>query len=206
MQIDDILHDVQADTGARLVVHRLEERLEDTLAVFLANADAIVADHDAEVHPVRLRPATEPHVVPRVFIGIRQQVADHLRHGFLVDDGREVLVWTVHRKPFAALLESRCKAFAHTLYKFMDVVRRKPHHQTLLLHLAEVEQLVHQFQQPVGIAVDDAHVGLTRDGGVGLHDFLQRTDNQRHRRTYLVGNHREEVQTRLAHLLLLLRI
>ena len=58
----------------------------------------------------------------------------------------------------------------------------------------------------MGIAVDNTHVVFAGDGGVALHDFLQRTDNQRHRCTYLVGNHREEVQTRLAHLLLLLRI
>ena len=83
----------------------------------------------------------------------------------------------------------------------MDVLWSKVHHQTLLLHLAEVEQLVDQFKQTMGVAVDDLHV----IGGMLLfHELLQRSDNQRYRGAYLMGNHRKEVQTCFAHLLLLL--
>ena len=81
----------------------------------------------------------------------------------------------------------------------MNVLWSEVHHQTLLLHLAEVEQLVDQFKQTMGVAVDDLHV----IGGMLLfHELLQRSDNQRYRGAYLVSNHREEVQTSLAHLLL----
>ena len=139
MQIDDILHNVQADTRARFVVHRLEEWFEDTLAVLLADTDTIVADHNTEVFPVRLYPTAEPHVVLRVFVGIRQQITDHLRDGFLVDDCRKVLVWTIHSESFASLLEGRYEALTHAFYQLMDVLRGEVHHKTLLLHLAEVQ-------------------------------------------------------------------
>ena len=71
------------------------------------------------------------------------------------------------------------------------------HGQTLLFHLTEAEQLVHQFQQTVGVAVDDVQSLDLR-----VLQLLQRTDDQRYRGAYLVSNHREEVQTSLAHLLL----
>ena len=105
---------------------------------------------------IGLHDTRQPHVVLRVFVGIGQQVAHHLGDGLLVDDGREVLVGIFHREPFAALFEGGGEAHADILYQFVDILRGEVHHETLLLHLAEVEQLVHQFQQPVGIAVDHA--------------------------------------------------
>ena len=139
MQIDDILHNVQADTRARFVVHRLEERFEYALTVFLTDSDTIVADHNTEVFPVRLYPTAEPHIVLRIFIGICQQVTHHLRNGLPVDNGCKVLIGAIHREPFASLLEGWSKTFTYAFYEFMNVLWSEVHHKTLLLHLAEVQ-------------------------------------------------------------------
>ena len=68
-----------------------------------------------------------------------------------------------------------------------------------MLHFVEVEQLIDEFQEPMGIAVDDIQV-VGRPRLLFLHQLLQRSDDQRDRRAYLVGDHREEAQARLTHL------
>ena len=143
----------------------------------------------------------EAHVVFRILDGIGQQVAHHFGHRFLIYHGREVLVGIHHLEMLASLLEGGGETNAHRMYQLVDVMWGEMHHQTALLHLAEIEQLVHQFKQPVGVAVDDLHVVGRRSPS---HDFLQGTNDERHRRANLVGNHREEIQTRLAHFFLLL--
>ncbi len=89
----------------------------------------------------------------------------------------------------------------------VDVALGKAHGQPGLLHLVEIEQLVDQVEQPVGVAVD--HLQTVALGGkhrvarmVGhmAHDGLERTDDERHRGAYLVGYHGEETQTGLLHL------
>ena len=135
-----------------------------------------------------------------VLIGIGEEVADNLGDGLAVDDGGEVLVGVGHGEVLATILEGGCEALADGLDQLVDVLRSKVHHQALLLHLAEVEQLVDQFEQAVGIAVDDAQL-------VALDlDFLKGSDDERHGCAYLVGNHGEEVQACLTHLLLLLLV
>ena len=201
VQIHDVLHDVQTDARAGLVVLRLVERLEDAPLVCFGDAHAVVGHLYAEVLPVRLGQTGQSHVVLRVFIGVRQQVADDLGHRLPIDHRREVLVGIGHGELLPALLEGGGEAHADILYQFVYVLRGEVHHEHLLFHLAEVEQLVHQFQQSVGIAVDHLHV--VRHIPL-LHDLLQRADDERHGGADLVGNHREEVQTGLAYLFFLL--
>ena len=71
----------------------------------------------------------------------------------------------------------------------------------MLFDLTEVEQLVDQLQQAMGIAVDHLQVV----GWCAVFQYLlQRSDNQRNGRTYLVGYHRKKVQSGLAYLCLFL--
>ena len=122
MLVHDVLHDVQSDACAGLVVLRLEERIEDPLAVFLANPYAVIGHLDAEVRSVGLHLAGQSHIVLGVFVRIRQQVADDLRHRLPVDDGREVLVGIGYRKPFAALFEGGGEALADRLHQVVDIL------------------------------------------------------------------------------------
>ena len=143
MKIHNIFHNVQANTCSRLIVHRLEERFEYALTVFLTDSDTIVADHNTEMLPIRFHPTGKPHIVLRIFIGICKQVTHHLRNGLPVDNGCKVLIGAIHRKVLTTLLEGWSKTFTYAFYEFMNVLWSEVHHQTLLFYLAEVKQLVH---------------------------------------------------------------
>ena len=66
--------------------------------------------------------------------------------------------------------------------------------QSLLLHLVEIEKLVDELKEPVGVAVNHLQ-------GVVLghlpHVGLKGTYNERHGSAYLVGYHGEEAQPQL---------
>ena len=126
--IHDVLDDIEADTSTRLVALRLEEWFKDAMLVFCLNADAVVAYRDAEVLAVRLHDTTQPHIVLGIFIGIGQQVTDHLDDSLLVDDGGEPFVRVGDSELLAALLKRRRKALTHGPYQLMDVLWGEMHH------------------------------------------------------------------------------
>ena len=49
VQVNDVFYDIQSDTSARLIALGLEERLEDTLLILLADTYAIITHADAQV-------------------------------------------------------------------------------------------------------------------------------------------------------------
>ena len=98
------------------------------------------------------------------------------------------------------------KALCHRLHDVGNVLQREVHLHALLLHLAEVEQLIDERKQSLGIAVEDAKCPVPVLGGsVGgelggiLLQRFQRANDERHGGAYLVGYHREEAQTGVAH-------
>ena len=153
--VDDGLHDGKADAGAGLVVASLIERIEDFLAVFLADACPVVGDADAERLTVGSHRAGEPNLVVRVLGSIGHKVADDLGDAFLVDHRREVVGRIVDMERDVALLQGGLEALGDGLHEVGNGVAGEMHREALLLHLVEVEQLVDQREQPVGIAVDD---------------------------------------------------
>ena len=155
MQVDDILHDIQPDARTGLVVLSLIEGLEDALTVFFADAYAVVADDDGEMIVTRSDQTGESHFVFAVFISIGEQVAHDLGDGLFVEDSGEVWIRIVDGEVLASLFEGGCKALADILDELTDILWRKVYHDLLLFDLAEVEQLVYKFQQPMGIAIDD---------------------------------------------------
>ena len=84
----------------------------------------------------------------------------------------------------------------------------------LLLHLVEIEQLIDEQEQTLGVTVDNRkrlRDSLTIRKFSGnqfpmLFQTLQRSDNKRYRRTDFMGNHREELQAGVSHLLILLAL
>ena len=67
-----------------------------------------------------------------------------------------------------------------------------------------IQNLVDQFGQLVGIAADDVEhgmrLGVVVAHGLGLLELLQRTGDERQRRTQLVGGLRVEVYLLMSHL------
>ena len=154
MLVDDVAHYRQTDTRTGLVIGSLIERLEDALAILLDDADAIVLHLNAEVTCTCLLETAHTDAALRVLVGIAQQVAHHLGQSLSIDDGRKVLVRIIDGKLSPALLECRGEAFADVVHQLADVVGSKVHRHVLLLHLTEIQQLVHQLQQPMGVAVN----------------------------------------------------
>ena len=84
----------------------------------------------------------------------------------------------------------------------------------LLLHLVEIEQLIDEQEQTLGVTVDNRkrlRDSLTLGKFSGnlfpmLFQTLQRSDDKRYRRTDFMGNHREELQAGVSHLLILLAL
>ena len=111
--IDDALHDIQSDARAGFVTLGLEEGLEDALAIFLADANAIIAHADAEPLAVGVFDTLQTDFILRILVGIGEQVADGLDDGLLVHDSREVLTGVINGELLAILFEGGNKAFAH---------------------------------------------------------------------------------------------
>ena len=153
VQVYDVLNDVKTNACAGFVVLCLEEGFEDTFTVFLTDAYAIVGNGDAEMFAVGLHLTTQPHIVLGVFVSIRKQVAHNLGYRFLVDNGGKVLVDSIYSEPFATLFEGGGEACADRQNQVMDILWCKVHAHALLFHLAEVEQLVDEFQQTVSVSV-----------------------------------------------------
>ena len=98
------------------------------------------------------------------------------------------------------------------MHQLGNILQSEVNLQSLLLHLVEIKQLIDKRQESLGIPV--YHVqGLVHCFAIlhTLADFqplllqiLQRSDDQRNRSTDFVGNHGEELQSCITHLLLLL--
>ena len=206
-----VLHDVQSDARARLVVLRLVEGREDFLLLVGSDSIAIIRHHDAEMLIVS-HVAAQAHVVLRVFVGIRHQVADYFGYRFLVDDGSEIVLRIIHLQLGAVLPQGWLKSLHHGSYQLRDVLKLEVHLHAALLHLVEVEQLVHQVQQSLRISINHIYGFVHHLSFPGrnsqLRPFalqvLQRTDDERNRGSDFVGYHGEELQSGIAHLLLLL--
>ena len=211
MSLHQVLHDVQTDARARLVVLRLIEGREDFLLLIGSDAIAIIRHHDAEMLTV-CHVAAQAHVVLRVFVGIRHQVADYLGYRLLVDDGSEIVLRIIHLQLGSVLPQGWLKPLHHGGYQLRDVLKLEVYLHSALLHLVEVEQLVHQVQQSLRIPVNHVdgivhHLSFP-SRNTQLRPFalqvLQRTDDERNRGSDFVGYHGEELQSGIAHLLLLL--
>nr|WP_242619157.1 hypothetical protein [Actinomadura fibrosa] len=83
-----------------------------------------------------------------------------------------------------------------------QVGRGEPRAHPAGFELGEVQQRVHQPQQPPGVAVDQVHVGQVLAGGpVGVPlQLLQRAEHQRQRRPELVRDVAEELGSRAVEL------
>ena len=201
-----VLHYAQAYACAGLVVGRLVEGLEDALVVVGVNAYAVVGHLDGKVGVVGHDLAREAYAVARIFAGVGQQVAHHLGYRLAVDDGSEVAVGIIDPEGDAALGEGWLEAFAHRAQHVADVAHLEPHAEALVLNLAEVEQLVDEFEQTMGVAVDyvEAVALGGREGCRGFYELFQRAYDERHGSAYLVGYGGEKPYLRVSHLQLLL--
>lgn len=128
-----------------------------------------------------------------VFDGVGEEVADYLCKSFLVDGCIQV-VGDVYGEFESFLSCQRNEAFIGFLQDFGKVVCHKVEVETLGFGLSEIEQLVYEVKQPVGVQIHNFQIlfdGIVHM--VGNQDVLQRAFDKCQRCAYLMGYVGEEV-------------
>ena len=212
MSLNEILHDVETDSGSRFVVARLIEGSEDFLLFVRTDSHSVVFYLDAEMGSILQQATGQVHIISGIFQGVGHQIADNLGNGLLIYHRHEIISRIINIKTDAFLLEGRSEAFCHSMHQLRNVVQMEMNLHALLLHFVEIEQLIDEQEQTLGITVDNRkrlRDSLTISKFSGnlfpmLFQALQRSDDKRYRRTDFMGNHREELQAGISHLLILL--
>ena len=133
-------------------------------------------------------------MVAGIFQGIGEQVADNLGDALAVNNGDKARLRDNDIEGDATLLHGRGKSLSDSLNQFGNVVLAIVEFQSLLLHLVEIEKLVDELKEPVGVAVN--HLQGIVPGHLP-HVCLKWPDDERHGGAYLVGYHGEEAQPEL---------
>ena len=177
----------QSDARSRrfVLAGMAEKRGEDSLTHLRRHDLAVVGHRDPE-GVVQHRQFDADHRF-RIFQGIVQQVAQNLGEGFAVDLRIGLHTAQIQFKGFVLLLGRRAEPVESLFDEVRDVLPGQVERQMLLLDLLEIQQLVRKVEQTVGIAIHDdqilGHVPVHRLLG---EDVLQRSFDQRQRRTDLM--------------------
>ena len=133
----------------------------------------------------------------RVFECIGQQVADDLRERLLVGRGLQFFGREFERKVDVLLTGHGYEPQAYVLHHLADIAFYGMQAESLLFGFPEIEQLVDERRQPVGVRLHRAQLLVQLPVGAVArfgHDVFQRTANQRQRRAYLMGDIGEEIE------------
>ena len=214
MSLNKILHDIETDSGSRFIIPCLIKGSEDFLLLVRTDSQSVVFYLDAEMGSILQQAAGQAYIILGIFQGVAHQIADNLGNGLLVNHRHELIGWIIYIKTDAFLFEGRSKALCHSMHQLRNVVQTEMNLHALLLHFVEIEQLIDEQEQPLGITVDNRkrlRDSLTIGKFSGnlfpmLFQALQRSDDKRYRRTDFMGNHREELQAGVSHLLILLAL
>ena len=92
---------------------------------------------------------------------------------------------------------------ARFLYQFAQERRLYLQFHLLVLHLAELQQLIHHAQHALAVTLNDLQLAAyILIDSLGLKDILHRRDDQRQRGAQLMTDVREKAQLDIRHLLL----
>ena len=143
MSLYEILHDVETDSGSRLVVACLIEGSEDFLLFVRTDSQSVVFHLYAEMVSILQQAAGQAYIILGIFQGVGHQIADNLGNGLLVNHRHELIGWIIYLKTDAFLLEGRSKALCHSMHQLRNVVQMEMNLHALLLHFVEIEQLIY---------------------------------------------------------------
>ena len=143
MSLNEILHDVETDSGSRFVVACLIEGSEDFLLFVRTDSQSVVFHLYAEMVSILQQAAGQTYIILGIFQGVGHQIADNLGNGLLVNHRHELFGWIIYIKTNAFLLEGRSKALCHSMHQLRNVVQTEMNLHALLLHFVEIEQLIY---------------------------------------------------------------
>ena len=142
MSPNEILHDVETDSGSRFVVACLIENSEDFLLFVRTDSQSVVFHLYAEMVSILQQAAGQAYIILGIFQGVGHQIADNLGNGLLIYHRHELIGWIIYIKTNAFLLEGRSKALCHSMHQLRNVVQTEMNLHALLLHFVEIEQLI----------------------------------------------------------------
>ena len=208
MEVHNHLAEVQADArssrGVVLRVTTLIEAVEDVLQRVVVDAHAVVGH--LEACRVARRAQRHRHVasVAAVFECVAQQICQHLVELVAVHPCLERAdAVVVEREVDVSLLGVIVEHLAHPLRECHEVGGLTVQVHLLLVNLTNVENLVHEVQDAVGVVlngVDVAHrLLLSTTAAEVLLQLGQRTHDERQRRPDVVRGVDEELHLLLVH-------
>ena len=210
MQRRELLHERQPDAGARVLARLaavgLAKAVEDVRELVLANADAGVADREAE-RAVAQRRGDLHAPLRRELERVRQQIPQQALELLVVDVQRSAVDRRAERdvEPHAAMVGDRfelCRELGDAPVHVGREHRAEPHAPRL--ELREVEDLIHEREEPLLVAVHHAErlARLLGERAVAAgEELLERPDGERDRRAELVRDVREELRLQPVELL-----
>ena len=189
----------QADARAGMHVRGVGavEEVEDGFAVALPDEFPVVGNFDAE--GVLVARQAEFDVRFAILDRVGQEVAHDLGDGLGIDpchDGR--VLGHIDEQHTSCRLDGGREAPVELLHELVDVGEARTQCDLAFLHLAEVEQLVHQQEQAVHIEAH--HVEVVAHGRFELlllrQQYIERCLDEGERRAYLMRHVGEEVDLR----------
>src|SRR6266705_1916431 len=198
--LDDPTADVQAQPAAlRLAgkhVAHLSEFFEDDLLIRGSDADAIVAHLTAQKAALlRERYCNPSRRAPGKLGRIGQQIEHHLHQAIAVGDNTWYLLRQLYRHLDFPLLEQLTHRGDRVLEHFAHVDLAGMPLRGAGLYLGEVQHLVDEAGEPLGLLDDDPEklrALALFEAGIVIEDFRERTDRSE-RRAQLVRHGGDEV-------------
>ena len=117
MSLNEILHDVETDSGSRFVVACLIEGSEDFLLFVRTDSQSVVFHLYAEMGFILQKATGQAYIISGIFQGVGHQIADNLGNGLLIYHRHEIISRIINIKTDAFLLEGRSEAFCHSMHQ-----------------------------------------------------------------------------------------
>ena len=198
MRLDDRLHDREPQPGAPdgRGRRRAEEALEQLLDLVLGDADARVGDLEHRVVPLPIQAHRHGPSLRRELDRVGEEVAQHLDETLAVGGERARLIGLLEPHPDALSFRGGAGRLDLAHDELDQVDLRRVEREPFGVHLRDLEDVVHEGVQPVGVAVDDVEeprLHLVELAGLALPHELEVADNGRQRRAQLVGHRADEL-------------
>ena len=195
MQLDELVGERQAYAGTRqLVVAQNSIAFEKFGHIGGADASALIADDDVGEGLVLPDAEADALAVGGELDGVGHQVVDHRLDQARVDPDLDKVVGHGELQVDVLVLGQQAEAVERRAHHGIDADLAHVEVHLVVLHLAEVEQLIDKQQDAVGVALNDEHLAVHLVGQSGLEYVVDGREDERERRADFVRYVGEELQ------------
>ena len=198
----------KSDTRTRLrrmSAFYLEESFENTLPHIRWNRRTVILHGNPENTTILTHRQYGFNVCRRIFNSIIKEITTYLRYSFFVHQCHHCMIGTFQYHLQLLPLTCRDEAIECISHQYIDIPYLQRQRKRFRLYLTEIQQLIHQHQQPICVPFHCYQVlfrfMLIRMGG---QNIIERRLDQCYRSSYLMCNIRKEVYFSLIYFLFLL--